>query len=352
MFKYVHFMNFSALDRLQKFSFTPWIPLVGAVIAHMAARDWLPELIIVTLPAIILAALWAFNSVQKSAARNSKIMQEWASQNNMRYAAEPHQFAMGPGSLFTDPRQSITNAFEGTLIDKPFYLAHYKRPQGKTEFYATVMCVQLPRRLPHIVIDSHMEGDGFTSVLAPVFATSQRMELEGDFAQYFTVYAPAGYEASALNILAPDIMLKLMQFGVKCDIEIIDDRLYFYWPFLANKRSEFEELFETTQAIVTATDDKLVRSDIYKQPEHKMQVAAGVRIQKGHSWRAYVTPLSLIAAGASIAVNMVINQKFDEESVLQYVVWACIWGALVITIDQITRPRRLRKEYERRFGKK
>src|SRR5690606_5391781 len=93
-----------------------------------------------------------------------------------------------------------------------------------------VAAIELPHHMPHMVIDSLVE-DTDISVLPVRFARSQKIDLEGDFYKYFAVYAPDRRELDALIVLAPDVMLTLLEQGAKGDIEFIDKRLYVYLPY-------------------------------------------------------------------------------------------------------------------------
>lgn len=78
----------------------------------------------------------------------------------------------------------------------------------------------LPRRLPHLMIDARGNGS-----LRSRLPGTQLLELEGDFNRYFSVYVPVGYERDALELLTPDVMACLVDFGRAWDIEVVDDHL-------------------------------------------------------------------------------------------------------------------------------
>lgn len=89
----------------------------------------------------------------------------------------------------------------------------------------------LPRRLPHIILDSTRNNllkrhSEYGLQLQGV----QRLELEGDFINSFSLYVPEGYERDALYIFSPDIMALMVQYAADYDIEIIDDTLYLFAP--------------------------------------------------------------------------------------------------------------------------
>jgi len=99
------------------------------------------------------------------------------------------------------------------------------------------LVIQLDRHLPQLVLDAlqndhRVFGIG-TSNLPVSFASTQRLGLEGDFDQYFRLSVPAGYERDAVYVLTPDLMALLIDqagTGSALDVEIVDDRIYFYAP--------------------------------------------------------------------------------------------------------------------------
>jgi hypothetical protein len=114
------------------------------------------------------------------------------------------------------------------------------------------------------------------------FSQSQRIHLEGDFSRYFALYAPDTYAITALTILAPDVMEIVMRYAGLCDIEIIDDKVYFYWPGVEVSVKSFENKFGTVQAVLAETYTKLSTSDVFAQQSQKRilaQPGKGVRLR-------------------------------------------------------------------------
>jgi hypothetical protein len=86
--------------------------------------------------------------------------------------------------------------------------------------------VRLETRLPHIVLRAQGgPADQFT--LAALPDRAQRLSLEGDFDDYFTLYCPEDYERDALYLFTPDVMARLIDRVHDFDVEIIDDWLFF-----------------------------------------------------------------------------------------------------------------------------
>lgn len=71
------------------------------------------------------------------------------------------------------------------------------------------------------------------------------------------MYAPDKQGVTALSILAPDVMEMLMESASMCDIEFIEDKLYFYWPDIEFGSNSFREKFATVEAVLKQISHKL-----------------------------------------------------------------------------------------------
>lgn len=88
--------------------------------------------------------------------------------------------------------------------------------------------VQLDVPLPNIILDARRNNRMLRSNLPDSLAMRQRLSLEGDFDQYFSLYCPVGYETDALYLFTPDVCARLIDNAGDFDVEIVDDRLYLY----------------------------------------------------------------------------------------------------------------------------
>ena len=121
-----------------------------------------------------------------------------------------------------------------------------------TEF----ITLSLNRHLPHIVLDAKRNnGLGWNGRLGAEFDRKQRLSLEGNFNDDFTLYCPAGYEADALYLFTPDIMVRMQDYAADWDVEIIDDELYLYAP-KPNLAAD-PKRWQALGATVTALTEKL-----------------------------------------------------------------------------------------------
>lgn len=222
--------------------------------------------------AVIWIVLWLDG--RKSLQTRQQVLQNFADINNLTFNSIYNNAAAEHGSLFSHGHsQRGNNVLIGKLGELPYALYHYRYITGsgkhQTSHDLTVMSFTLPRFLPHMVIDSLVEpGASSSSALPITFNSSQRLTLEGDFSEYFALYAPEKYSISALSIIAPDVMMTLMEHAALCDIEIVGNKLYFYWPLVADSKESYEKIYATAEAILEEIEHKLSRANIYATQEH------------------------------------------------------------------------------------
>lgn len=147
------------------------------------------------------------------------------------------------GLLFRSSRHVV---MEGVVdardADAPFVFAAVSRRRRGLRGLKLVV-VPLPRPVPNMVLLS--TGDSVLRSSGIALRESQRLAVEGDFQDVFTLYCPAGYERDALYVFAPDLLRRLMDSAAGCDLELVDDRVLIYAPAQAfSKPGQLDELPE------------------------------------------------------------------------------------------------------------
>src|ERR1044071_8257923 len=99
--------------------------------------------------------------------------------------------------------------------------------KNSTTYRWGYVAVKLDVPLPNIVLDA-LGNNGFGSNLPASFQRAQRLSLEGDLDQHFTLYCPEGYEQDALYLFTPDIMARFIDHAAELDVEIVDDWMFLY----------------------------------------------------------------------------------------------------------------------------
>lgn len=157
---------------------------------------------------------------------------------------------------------------------------HVPLPRKNDELYVRrFFLIKLPRRLPHMVLDS--KANNFMSRFSnlPESFRGQTLSLEGDFNKYFTLYAPKKYERDALYVFTPDVMATLIDAGKDYDMEIIDDNLYVYasGSIRLDSEAELRPLMQSLNAVAS----KLRRRTDYYADERIGDRAANIVAEPG-----------------------------------------------------------------------
>ncbi len=158
------------------------------------------------------------------------------------------------------------------------------------------------RVLPHMVLDNTKNNVWKISNLPVQFDRDQKLSLEGDFNNYFTLYAPEEYERDALYIFTPDVMAAFVDSGYTIDAEIIDNNLYLYCensPRLTN-----EKFLNTLYGLIQSIGDKLERQSDYYKDERVESRAANIVAPAGKRLKTSYSLITLLVIGSFIFIQI------------------------------------------------
>ncbi len=142
--------------------------------------------------------------------------------------------------------------------------------------------VELPKNFPHIYLDSKV-GGGIQARFT--IASSQRIQLEGNFNDYFQAYVPKGHAADALSILAPDVMQVIISVAGAYDLELYGSHLRVIASRSVYKNPQAQaQLVAIVTKVLEQIDQKLVGwtdasseaaldEDLTIYPEHGVRIA-------------------------------------------------------------------------------
>lgn len=217
-----------------------------------------------------------------------------SSEDPVRFRAH---YALSSGWMFGEPDLQIAIAgYSGGKND----------PKGPRVTFRYLL-LKTPRQLPNLMIDSLSNGQ-----LRQVLPGTQRITLEGDFDRYFAVYAPVGYGRDALELLTPDVMAGLIDYGRQWDIEIVDDQLIVASHRVARRwdRSETTALLLFAE-IVGA--DLAHQAKTYTDPRAarpRTQLAEpGRRLRRRSTWWVWI--VVCLGVGAMLGYPFVLGWWLD-----------------------------------------
>ncbi|MGV2901882.1 DUF3137 domain-containing protein [Microbacterium sp. AGC62] len=237
------------------------IPVMVSVIVSIASLGGSPSAMAIPLVLIVLllaaAGVMIWMGVRNARATRYRL-HRFAQANGMSYEPKVADPPL-PGMIFSLGRsRQSTDLLRGTrprFVEFGNYQYTVQSGKNSTTYRWGYVAVKLDVPLPNIVLDAK-GNNGFGSNLPASFHKEQRLSLEGDFDQHFTLYCPSGYERDALYLFTPDIMARFIDNAAQLDVEIVDD-----WLFLYTQRkvstldpATWAWLFGTVGALLTKFD--------------------------------------------------------------------------------------------------
>lgn len=229
------------------------LPWLYAFVVYLPNDPQADELVAVAS----LAGWYAFLVVLHYIFHGSKKQQArlvyFAKDNDFTYTETETIKELGVFSEIGKNRR-YTDIIAGSYNKKSFTICNltYVTGSGKSEqeHKVGVVEVTLPKKLPNIFLDSKANDfvQGFG--LSRYISGSQKLSLEGNFDDYFTLYAPANYERDALYFLTPELMALLVDKGSDFDFEIIGNTLKFYkTDGFTHTQAQYELLFKLIDSL-------------------------------------------------------------------------------------------------------
>jgi hypothetical protein len=240
-----------------------------------------PVLIPVLGLGVLVAIIVGLIVMTKKGAKQWKVSQqalkEFADHNSFSYDEVPYMQVSNenlPDIQLTLPFKfkPLTNSgyMDGTFHNLPFYyfsgeieLIDYKgmsaTRSGQETRSLTIFTVTLPISLPKLFIDTKRNNvHGFEAGTNNIEGM-QKYNLEGDFPQYYNVFAQKDDQINVLTILTPEVMQKLLEYKYY-DIWLDGNKLSVFalgspYEYFAG----IPEVFPTTEMLLQEID-KISRS--------------------------------------------------------------------------------------------
>lgn len=217
------------------------------------------------------------------------------------------------GMVFDEGHSRVLN--EALLMNDGTEIGNYTYVTGsgknRTVHTYAFVSVPLERALPHMVLDAKSNNlFGKFSNLPDTFDGNQTLSLEGDFDNYFTLYAPRQYERDALYVFTPDVMAALIDSGSSYDMEAIDKRLYIYRSghFNLMNEGEMRSLFAIIGMISSELRAQTKRYADERVGDSTMNIIApqGARLKHGVNW--LVVGVLVLFFGYQFAESFLLQQ--------------------------------------------
>ncbi len=191
-----------------------------------SGADWLIMLIPLSFVFLIGGGLWW--ALYRDA-RAKVLLKKFADINGLTFEyniADPQY----PGMYFSAGHDrkitELLRTAEGAEFGRYYYVTGSGR--SRQEHNLGYAKFHLTRNLPNIVLDSKKNNFLGITNLPTTYSRDQRLQLEGNFNDFYTLYAPKEYERDVLYIFTPDVMQAFIDAPIAIDIEIVDNELYIY----------------------------------------------------------------------------------------------------------------------------
>lgn len=181
----------------------------------------------VSISVFVAVTLWYFAYLGRMHAK----LWKFADANGAAYERKIKGAFLPSGMIFDDGHSRQVTDRVRFQDGRELGSFQYTTGSGKNAqtHYWMYVSVPMTRHLPNMVLDSKKNNVWKISNLPDTFRKDQQLSLEGDFNNYFTLYAPAEYKTDALYVFTPDVMQAAIDHGAGYDMEIVDDKVFIYF---------------------------------------------------------------------------------------------------------------------------
>lgn len=254
------------------------VAVLGSAVAQGEMSALLVIVPLVVIAVFVIIGVVALVTWRRQRVRRYRIAR-FAMANGMDYIDQLTDPQL-PGLIFQHGSSRQSHALVRGSRPRFVEFGNYQYTTGSGKNRTThnwgYVAVRLDVPLPNIVLDAK-GNNGLGSNLPASFQRDQRLSLEGDFDQYFTLYCPEGYEADALYLFTPDIMARFIDNAAQLDVEIVDDWMFLYMqrPASTVDPATWAWLFGTVGALMMKFDQwARWRDDRLRQARADAAVAA------------------------------------------------------------------------------
>ncbi len=197
--------------------------------------------------ATIVLSLILYSSIYNKV--NNRFYQQIAELNGYNYEPKGHLSVAGHIFQIGDSKR-FEDIISGEFESHPLKLFVYRFTTGsgkeRSEHKLSICELTFPTQMPNIVLNAH----NFSNYNLYDFGL-KKLNLEGDFYKYFTLYVTPGHEIEALQIFTPDVMQDFIEKSKKFDLEFIDDKIYILSPNSLKTHNEIMSMFNFAHHLIS-----------------------------------------------------------------------------------------------------
>lgn len=252
------------LHRHYAWVFFLWLVLVvSAILVNQYYADSMPygNLIptaIVSISFITFVLLLLFNTwLHKQA--EGVFFKAFATANNFAFEEKGDPASLTGAFFLIGGQRSVTAVSSGTYGGYPFRLFNYEANMRPVRYRSgkdspnfvmfTTFELTFANRVPGLLFVSR-KSNLFLGDEEIISSGKQKLSLEGNFDQHFSVYCEPASQIIALQILTPDVMQTFIENEEEFNFEFIGDRVYIYATRLAETENMLTKLFSFADFLV------------------------------------------------------------------------------------------------------
>jgi hypothetical protein len=126
----------------------------------------------------------------------------------------------------------------------------------------TIMWYDLPKDIPHIVINARSNEHARRSNLSKHFAADYKFQFEGAQGPNFDIYAAPQDRITALQLFTPDVIDRLYTLMPNVDIEIEGRTIWFVWRYAVLNDRVVHQLFDATSVFMPGLNTQIRNAQI------------------------------------------------------------------------------------------
>jgi hypothetical protein len=190
------------------------------------------------------------------------------------------------GSIFhiKGYRNRVFDVISGNYQSIPMQLFLYEVDIHGGSLRYSVMDIDLNGKLPNLLMINKKSPRNTRSILINSFDIKNTIQLEGNFNQQFTLFAPVGNEMEDLEIFSPDIMALMETESKHFAVELAGNHIYVYSDGFMSNNDDISRAFNLAKELIKKLapvasqmkDDSAIIAPVGIAQSQKNQVAANL----------------------------------------------------------------------------
>jgi hypothetical protein len=259
---------------------------------------------------ILLLSSWVYKLKKQFEAA---FLEEFASANNYSFDKNGGVDETY-GSIFRlSGQQSVSDVITGAYGNNSLRLFLYELVVGsgryQQRYHDTVIEIDMHGQLPNLLMMNNQSKMGRIN-LSGAFGIKNTLQLEGDFNQYFTLFAPQGNEVEALEVFTPDTMALMEDESAHYTVEFAGNRVYIYCNGFITTSENLNQVFTLAKKLT----DKL--APLASRLGRDSAIAATpiniIKVRKRHPFTRKIgieVIVTFVVVGLGLMVSAILNAR-------------------------------------------